>query len=64
MMGKIFDWVRPSFPDMGTAGLGAAAIFLVRAIPSSNPSEWDIWMMIPVILFGIGGLMLRRVGNP
>lgn len=61
--GRSLDWVRPSFPDIGTASLGAAAIFLVRAIPSSNPGEWDLWMMIPVTFFGIAGLILRRLGK-
>ena len=63
LWGRFFDWAKPSFPDIGTASLGAAAIFLVRAIPSSNPGEWDLWMMIPVAIFGIGGLILRRIGN-
>ena len=61
--GRFLDWARPSFPDIGTAGLGAAAIFLVRAIPSSNIDEWDIGMLLPVAFFGISGLILRRLGN-
>ena len=60
---RFLDWAKPSFPDVGTAGLGAAAIFLVRAIPSSNIGEWDLWMMIPVAFFRIGGLVLRRLGK-
>lgn len=61
---RFLEWARPSFPDIGTAGLGAAAIFLVRAIPSSDIGEWDIGMLLPVAVFGIGGLILRRLGNP
>ncbi len=61
---RFLDWARPSFSDAGTASLGAAAIFLVRAIPSSNPGEWDLWMIIPVVFFGLVGLILRRVGQP
>lgn len=58
-----FAWLRPSFSDIGTASLGAAAIFLVRAIPSSNFSEWDLLMMLPVGILGLGGLALRRFGQ-
>lgn len=64
LWGRVRDLVSPSLPDIGTAALGAAAIFLVRAIPSSNISEWDLWMIMPVTIFGIGGLILRRLGQP
>ncbi len=59
-----FEWFKPTFSDAGTAGLGAAAIFLVRAFPSSNSDEWDLLMMLPVAFLGLGGLVLRRFGQP
>ena len=62
--GRFLAWARPSFPDVGTASLGAAAIFLVRVFPSSNPEELDLWMMLPVAFFGLVGVAMRRVGKP
>lgn len=64
LWGRFLAWARPSFPDVGTASLGAAAIFLVRVFPSSNPEELDLWMMIPVTFFGMVGVVLRRLGQP
>ncbi len=60
---RFLDWVKPSIPDTGAASLGAAAVFLVRAFPSSNPDEWDLLMMLPSAFLGIVGLVLRRFGK-
>lgn len=56
-----FEWLKPIFPDIGTASLGAAAVFFVRAFPSSNPDEWDLLMLIPSTVLGLSGLILRRL---
>ena len=57
------EWIKPTFPDVGTASLGAAAVFLVRAFPASNPDEWDLLMLIPSAALGLSGLILRRLAK-
>lgn len=42
LFSRMVDWVRPSFPDLGTALLGVAAILMARAGPSSDFSDIDV----------------------
>ena len=62
-LSKIGAWVSPSFPDLGTAFLGIAAILLARAIPSSNFRDIDIVLVIIGVGVGFIGLALRRIAR-
>ena len=49
----------PSLIDLGTVFLGAAAIFLTRAFPSSSFNDFDSGMMAVCVACIVIGISLR-----
>lgn len=62
-LGRVIQWLGPSFSDAGTAFLGVAAILLARAIPSANLREADAALVVFGVALGFVGLWLRRIGR-
>ena len=67
---RFIDWlshspskVAPVVNDIGTVFLGAAAIFLARAFPTSAVYDFDIWMTIASVMFCVIGLFLRYLSR-
>ena len=62
---RVVNFARQLSDDFGTVCLGAAAIFLVRAFPSScgECSDLDVRMIIASGFFLVLGLVLRYVSK-
>ncbi len=52
-------WIRPGLVDFGTVWLGAAAIFLTRAVPTSSFQDFDPGMMAVCVGCLVVGIVLR-----
>ena len=67
-MGNLWGWLYHRrarlFSDIGTASLGIAALFFVRAFPPSASFDFDIWMLLPSAFFFVSGLALRVIEKP
>ena len=57
---RFIDGISSVSNDLGYVSLGAAAIFLARAFPSSAIYDFDIWMFLNSMFFCAVGLLLRR----
>ena len=51
--------LRGLLGDVGNICLGAAAIFLTRAFPSSVPDDFSVGMLLASTAFAFLGLVLR-----
>ena len=70
-LSKLWDKIRARWPEMrsaifqdfGTFSIGAAAIFLTRAFPSSSSDEFSAGMVYASVAFAIAGIALRLLSK-
>lgn len=56
---RIYGKIRQAFPDIGTAFLGLAALFFVRAVPPTASLDLNLWPLTLSGIFFVFGLYLR-----
>ena len=56
---RIYGKIRRTLPDIGTAFLGLAALFFVRAVPPTASLDLNLWQLTLSALFFVSGLYLR-----
>ena len=63
-LGRPWIWLRLAITDIGTVLLGAAAIFLARAIPSDSLNDFEPGLTVLAVICCALGLVWRSVSRP